>query len=281
MIIGITNQTLTQHKKLADVIQPYDVREKFVEEYCKHLNISFEIVELTDFFGPTVGQRAIDCLIITELTVDGAENINRLREEKKLPPLPIKVCTMLRDSAGEILNSTSIREGRVNREGFIYLQLFDQDIQLSESQRNAFIDPWGKVVSSPTETHHFVGVVGDVCVGNFIKNDWRFNLGVFDLMERRQTTSNPVLLEITPNYTVFNKAGSIQHQAVEHLVQAVLDVKKPQSLIRVQGEEDLLAVALMMILPLESRLYYGQPDVGMIEVIVTEEIKENIRTLFG
>jgi uncharacterized protein (UPF0218 family) len=43
----------------------------------------------------------------------------------------------------------------------------------------------------------------------------------------------------------------------------------------IQGEEDLAAVALSLVLPLGSCIYYGQPQKGMVELVVTEKIKQS------
>jgi hypothetical protein len=50
--------------------------------------------------------------------------------------------------------------------------------------------------------------------------------------------------------------------------------------VLIEGEEDLVAAALVFALPLESVMYYGQPGEGMVKVRVSEELKERLLKLF-
>ena len=69
-----------------------------------------------------------------------------------------------------------------------------------------------------------------------------------------------------------NPAGVITTQLVEALQQAT---SKNLKILAVDGEEDLAAVALVLLLPLESHIYYGQPDIGIVEVVITEQLKQD------
>jgi len=42
----------------------------------------------------------------------------------------------------------------------------------------------------------------------------------------------------------------------------------------VKGEEDLATVAAVLHAPLAATVYYGQPQEGLVEIIVTETVKE-------
>ncbi|RLF24377.1 MAG: hypothetical protein DRN15_03035 [Thermoprotei archaeon] len=50
-------------------------------------------------------------------------------------------------------------------------------------------------------------------------------------------------------------------------------ISSPPSLLKVQGEEDLLTLAAIYISPLNSFIIYGQPREGMVLVIANEEKK--------
>jgi uncharacterized protein (UPF0218 family) len=50
--------------------------------------------------------------------------------------------------------------------------------------------------------------------------------------------------------------------------------------VLIRGEEDLVTAVLLLLLPLQSLIYYGQPGEGMVEVVVSEELKEKIFTFF-
>lgn len=277
LLIGVTQDFLILGKEFAQLIETYEVRRQAVQKFAeKNLACSFELIELNDQWGPTLGQREIDCLIVTELTVGGGKKLNLLRAEKGLPELPTFVSSMILDQSGQILNSTNIRAGKVDREGNVYAQLFEKDLILTEKQREAFHTGWGQIVEKPTESEGFVAVVGDTCLVNFMQNAWKYNLGVFDLKEQREQKVSPELAKFVQNSPLLNPVGSISFQAVKHLLQILTASKlHPDSISHVHfdGEEDLLAVALMLLLPLKSKIFFGQPGVGMIELEVTEAVK--------
>ena len=54
----------------------------------------------------------------------------------------------------------------------------------------------------------------------------------------------------------------------------ITDKKEEKFLLMVTGEEDLSVLPLVVVLPLNSQLYYGQPGSGMVKLIIDEGIKE-------
>ena len=68
---------------------------------------------------------------------------------------------------------------------------------------------------------------------------------------------------------VRNPQGTISSQSYEILQNAVT-LKKRLGVV-VEGEEDLLVLPLMAIMPCSSIIVYGQPHEGMVVVTVTEE----------
>lgn len=292
LLIGITNENLIREKELSSIIEPYEVRTQSVRNFCENLsrqrrgqNIKFEIVELTDPFGPTLGQREVDQLVVTELTQRGGEILNQKRAELGLEPLPVAVCSMVKDQSGQILNSTRIRQGLVNREGVVYYQLFQRTYVLQEFQKEFFKNPLGELVKEPTDDNEtLTAVVGDVCLANFIKNNWSYQLGVYDKHSQRQSVSTPEIINLNPDMIAQNPAGTIQSQTVQALREllllfAVIGNSHPKHLL-IEGEEDLVTAALILVLPLSSAVYYGQPDRGMVKVRVNEQLKERLLRLF-
>jgi uncharacterized protein (UPF0218 family) len=91
-------------------------------------------------------------------------------------------------------------------------------------------------------------------------------LAVYDLKAQRQPTDSSILTNLKPEITIKNPAGSINLKLTQAL--------QTHKLIFVDGEEDLAAIALMLSLPLGSKIYYGQPNQGLIEMTVTEEKKD-------
>ena len=77
----------------------------------------------------------------------------------------------------------------------------------------------------------------------------------FDFRRKRVTVSNP--------------AGTIKAEAQRVLGDAIT-LKKRLGVV-VEGEEDLLVLPLMAMMPIGSVIVYGQPREGMVVVTVTEE----------
>jgi uncharacterized protein (UPF0218 family) len=68
-----------------------------------------------------------------------------------------------------------------------------------------------------------------------------------------------------------NRAGTISAEAQQVLHDAVTLNKKLG--VVVEGEEDLLVLPLMVMMPIGSMIVYGQPSEGMVIVTLTEERK--------
>lgn len=276
LIIGVTDQKLTKLKPYPHTIENFSFRQNAVRKYCHANNISHEIVKLNDVYGPTITNSSIQALCVTEETTQGAAAINELRLKLKLEELPVHVATMLTDKTGTVLASRRIRGGEVSRTGIVYADLLKEDVILSENQRNFFAQNQGHLVHKPSladqknDSPNLVLVVGDTTLEKFVKNKWYFSLGIYDGKQRRETAVSQYLYNLVPNLQVINEQGVISIHLIHALRQAI---EENLQLLFVNGEEDLATVALVLLLPLQAKIYYGQPDQGMVEIIVSEEVK--------
>lgn len=284
VVIGITADHMTAHKPLASTIEPLQVRQRSVKHFCQKHSIKSDIEVLHNIFGSTLDERTpIEALVVTAETLSGAEKINETRIQLHQPPFPILNCALVKDDSGQELHSERIRAGQVSRTGKVYSSVFDHTIVLNERQRNFFRKPHGDAVSLPSfldsETVRLTGkrpytaVVGDVSLGLFLQNNWPFDLGIYDGLSQRAKYDSKILLSIKPTLTCANPAGSISFE----LVKALSQVNKQQrSFVYVDGEEDLATVALLLLLPLNSVVFYGDPKGVMREVEVDEVIKSKV-----
>jgi uncharacterized protein (UPF0218 family) len=74
-----------------------------------------------------------------------------------------------------------------------------------------------------------------------------------------------------------NEAGTISKKAVE-LLQDALEMSSPVRII-VDGEEDLLALPLFLIVPDKSVVMYGQPYEGLVVVKIDLKIRKKAKDL--
>ena len=110
--------------------------------------------------------------------------------------------------------------------------------------------------------------VGDATTERLISFGITPDIAVTDGMERRSR------LDHTINYRAIemvcsNPAGMISEEAVR-VLRSALEASSP-SRVKVQGEEDLLALPLFALAPKGSAVLYGQPLEGIVLVNITEE----------
>lgn len=293
LLIGVSTPKMVQAKSYASTIQPYAARVKQVKEFCDRKKIQYQIIPLDNPYGPTLDRESkVRALCVTKETEVGAEKINQIRAAGGLRPLPVFVANMIYDQNGQELHADRIRAGQVNRTGQVYQQLLTNTIVLNESQKQALHPPLGRLLqaeqlknlaqrlaSHPTELP--ICVVGDHSLNYFITNQLRYQLGIFDELEQRQAATSSLAAKIEVTATVSNSAGTINQLATQKVSQLLTTISKQKNALnlKVNGEEDLLTAALILLLPLHSLVYYGQPSQGMVEVLVNEQVKEKVRQI--
>jgi uncharacterized protein (UPF0218 family) len=93
------------------------------------------------------------------------------------------------------------------------------------------------------------------------------NIAIIDYKIRRRYVKP---LRFKRDYiNVVNHSGTISAEAQRALKDAVT-LKKKLGVV-VEGEEDLLVLPLMVMMPIGSVIVYGQPSEGMVVVTLTEE----------
>jgi pantetheine-phosphate adenylyltransferase len=282
LLIGVTDDHLTNSKLYPNSIEDLWHRKHAVKEFCgrNHLNVS--VLTLHDAYGPTLEGTEVEALAVTNETAPGAEKINQLRTKLGLRPLPVFICTMFKDETNQELHSENIRAGIVNRAGKNYHALLNKTIHLTDHQRQELAKPLAHLIDLINYTppkpnqHRLICVVGDKSLETFIDRRWSYSLGVYDQKQQRQLSSSAIIDSIKPQISVVNKPGEISIELAAAL-QKTLNSHSQH--LKVEGEEDLATAALALLLPLGSIIYYGQPNQGIIELEITEQSKELFRTL--
>jgi len=109
-------------------------------------------------------------------------------------------------------------------------------------------------------------------IGNL--NDEKINetLSMFGTCVER-ISEDEIEIEITPN-----RPDMLSKQGFLRAIESYFKTGKKQLLI-VKGEEDLLALPTILLTPLHSVVLYGQIDMGVIMVEVTEEKKRQVEDI--
>lgn len=276
--VGITHPKLTQGKELSKLIEPYSDRKRAVIHYCKLQQISGSTSQLTDIYGPTLNEKSkIKALVVTPDTLAGANKINQTRAAMNLYQFPVHICPLLTDKHDQVINSARIRAGEIDRQGNVYQDVFENGLNLTTTHRDYFSKPQGQIVSHPqTHPHSLVCVVGDDSLEQFITQKIDYDLAIYDQKRQRKLVSSNIIDQLNPDLKTTNPAGAISPDLITSL-QTILASHKKHLLV--DGEEDLAAVALIMLTPLETIIYYGQPQQGLVMMKVTEELKESVYQL--
>ncbi len=118
VIIGLTSDELAEKKgKLP--INKYEKRfETLTEVISKEFpNSSFQISKLGNDFGPAVLEKGVEALIVSDETSSHGPVLNRLRAEKKLPPVKIITVPMFLAKDGTRISTTRIKNSEIDTEG--------------------------------------------------------------------------------------------------------------------------------------------------------------------
>lgn len=278
LIIGITTDELLDQKAFIDTIENYETREAAVAAFLRQRDIEFELVPLADVAGPAFSDKRIEAVVLTDETASGGEQINKLRLAAGFKALPLERVAMQKGENTDFISSKYIREGSHNRRGAAYRSLLTELITLSETQRRAMREVQGILVDMPNPTDTTRYLVGDSTLRRFLKEDYQYSMAILDGKEQRTTYYPLVIDKNVIDLIVENPAGSITPMLVNGLV---LALRQKLVHIFVDGEEDLAAAVLQLLLPLGSTIYYGQPNAGLVRWPVTEHAKEKTAVLLN
>jgi pantetheine-phosphate adenylyltransferase len=280
--VGVTTNTMVLTKVMADIILPYQERLNSITHFLKAKKMSKRVnfVPLTDLYGPTLTDKTMDALVVTDHTAAGALKINQARTKQGLEMLPILKAELIKDSLGRYISSTLIRRGLINREGKAYVHLTEKDIYINQQQKQILQYPQGVLLKNPIKVvahlisqANGVALVGDYITQWFYDHDFDFDYTVVDGMSQRMPFELQHIHWV-PDLVIRakNPAGSLSAEMARAARQALTHERAK---VVIEGEEDLAAIVLLLFMPLGGVLFYGQPDRGVVCLDVTEQTKEH------
>lgn len=128
--------------------------------------------------------------------------------------------------------------------------------------------------------------VGDATTEKIISLGLTPDLSIIDCVERRVRRTESKIFELTnffskraqfKQYQCKNPKGTIAKEA--YLTIKKILMKREQAIIFIDGEEDMLALAVFALAPLDSVVFYGQPLEGLVSVKLNAKIKNKSRNL--
>ena len=122
-----------------------------------------------------------------------------------------------------------------------------------------------------------VTTVGDVVSRETFAAGIQVDLRIVDQMTLRKRIG-PVEIKMERTYKVRNPAGIITKDAWDTIRDALRD---GETLILVDGEEDLLAIPAVLESPDNAFVVYGQPSEGLVVVTASPEKKNEVRKIMN
>jgi uncharacterized protein (UPF0218 family) len=161
-------------------------------------------------------------------------------------------------------------------------------LQLKENQRELLKKPLGQLISGTiaecnqalkavqdAERPSRLILVGDTITRNAIHSGINPDVIIIDQREMRREAVqfNHGKGRI---FRTLNEPASINLLAWQAVSEAV---EKGDSVVVVEGEEDLLTLVAILVAPLGSVVAYGQPSAGIVLIRVTSDKKNEIQAL--
>lgn len=158
---------------------------------------------------------------------------------------------------------------------------------LPDALRPALAAPFGPIHDSGEALRKVAGriviAVGDVVTQTFLDGGVVPKLMVIDGFTKRGAVVENALQGLPSHgvkrVTVTNPPAVITQQLIAEMDRAIRG--KGTTVITVKGEEDLAALPAMIIAPEGAAVAYGQPDRGVVIVIVTPVVRERAKTILN
>lgn len=160
-------------------------------------------------------------------------------------------------------------------------------MHLPENLRDSLKKPLGTLIKDSETTKEnilkniptgsFVITVGDATTEKLIKFGIIPSLQIVDGLEKRTRRELPSSAAKT-TFSCNNPPAQITQESIEVIKKAL---KEPPARITVIGEEDLLVLPVCVYAPENSVVLYGQPNEGLVLVIINSEIRNKAQSIMN
>lgn len=239
----------------------------------------YTVVAIADAVGPS-GTMEADVLVVSEETKEGARRVNAERKRHGLPKLAVSVVSMKKSEDTLPISSTRVRHREITQDG---------SLVLPDALRPELICPIGDLV--PEKQIAFVVggdegkcviTVGDKTTDRLLDSGVVPTLAIIDgHVERKSYNRTKTHWDMLPSCHIACASGPgfISSAAVSFFGAWGRDVL-PTTLV-ISGEEDLLVLPAILYAPVGAIVYYGQPHVGLVRVVVTDEKQMQVQQLLA
>jgi len=291
-IAGVTSGELVgKGLQLEGLIQPLEIRVARLKEYLVRTRLD-DIVEVRQV------SKIDDLLTIKEqvtfMMYEGpcCTEIQSGALEKRKQTLRlddrIEFLKPVRADDGEKIASARIRLGLIDRSGRQLVGTNEPPRILQFEGRPGLKSPKGDVfhvrdgapqkriverimMESPAQ----VITVGDVTTATILEEGYTPQVMIVDGITKRGNYEKKFSAD--SEFLIYNPAAAIYPEAWSTIATAITN--KQPTLVKVDGEEDLLGFPAVLLAPEGSVMLYGQPDIGIVWVPVNPENQKLAREL--
>lgn len=161
-------------------------------------------------------------------------------------------------------------------------------MRLPENLRDKLKQPMGILVKDDDTTKEnllrlipqktFLITVGDATTEKMIRYGFIPSLQIIDSLEQRNKRDMPEG-EVKTLLQCINPAAQITDESVD-IIKNALHLNPPVRIV-VTGEEDLLVLPVVIHAPENSIVLYGQPNEGLVIVIVNQQTREKAESIMA
>ena len=160
-------------------------------------------------------------------------------------------------------------------------------MQLPDDLRDQLKNPLGNLISDndpnkeniikKNSTESIIITVGDRTTENLLQLGIKPQIQIVDGLEKRSKRVVPTDDKTNTKLFCKNPPGEITDESMRVIQEAFSS--EPPVRILVDGEEDLLVIPVCIYAPENSIVMYGQPNEGLVIVIVTPEIRAKVQKI--
>lgn len=287
--IGITTDKFCR-KLGKSPYQSQAERRKNLTIYLKshHQAKRAKIVWLNDIWGTTINSKIIQAIVVSKETLSGARKINKKRAKSKLKKLKIITVPQVLAQDGKKISTGRIKSGEISQDGLSYLNLLLKiaNRRFNRKIRAKLKKPFGPiiVIGKNQKLGGWLITVGDITTAAFLKNGAVPNLAIVDFFVHRQKVFGNLgelgFAQPNPDAIVKSSPGQISKPLILE-VEKALKRKSRGQIILVEGEEDLAVIPTVLLSPLGTTVFYGQPQKGAVKITVDLKTKQKLQDLLS
>jgi len=156
--------------------------------------------------------------------------------------------------------------------------------KMPESLVKELKKPWGEILKKIPEIDYkkeTIITIGDISSWKFLDKDIIPNLVIIDNKVQRENyekSKNVDLKLFDKTYKIKNPQSCITKKLYSTIEK--LDFSK-SNLIEIDGEEDLATLVCLLHSPINSNLFYGQVNKGLVHIKLDKKIKYKAEDLFN